>query len=161
MTLREYRLAAGLTQAQVAEAIGCTKGYYANVEGRMKPLSMKYYGRMRERLGWQPTDVRVPVVGRAARNAKYEQQTDVLSKANTKQLGAEPCQSPLRYADKAWTLYLLGLAVYDGEVPHDWRQAARHKDLARSAIYAMVDQLSRKGVRIDDYGAVRERGSVA
>lgn len=141
MTLREYRLAAGMTLAQVAEAIGCTRSYYANVESRMKPLSMKYYGRMRERLGWQPTDVRVPVVGRAARNAKYAQQTSVLVEARTE-------AAPLRWADKAWTVYLIGLTCYTGDVPRNWREAASHPELARKAVYATVRQLEKRGVRI-------------
>ena len=51
-------------------------------------------------------------------------------------------------ADQAWVLYMVGLSVRDDGVPHDWREAHRHPDMARSALLAALGPLRDLGVAL-------------
>ena len=135
MNLRDHRLAAGLTQARVAHSLGVTRTYYASVECHALSISARVADDIRKLYGWCIEDIRIAAT-RASNGRRAKQAPPTVTTT------ANPC---LHITDQAWTLYMMALVAYDGEVPQDWRNTRRHSDLARSAMYAAVGRMTAKG----------------
>ena len=130
MTLREYRIASGMSQQDVADLLVMSRALWCDIENHRRSMPARVAELVTKRLGWEFADCRVST--RLTNGRKVES-----DKANTI---AQP-----RVQDQGWVLYMMALLAYDGEVPKDWRNVQKHPDLARSAMYAAVGQMTAKG----------------
>ena len=127
MTLRERRLAADLTQQQVADVLGVSRAHYAKLELGLKRLIVRHREALYWRYGWLSIRERSPL------------------RLKRRHMVSSP---KVNLAAQARLLALLGLAelkAKGSEIPQDWRDRWRHRRLWTDAICAASQQVRRMG----------------
>ena len=127
MTLRELRLRDGITIDEVAAVLTIDRAYYSRLEIGRRPLTSRQVDALLWRYGWQ-VEMQQPQAEMRKRRSNVS--------CPTVQLGTQ-----------AEFLAMMGAAVWDGEIPADWRDRWRHRGLWTQWICGAAQQVLRVGER--------------
>ena len=143
MTLLEYRTAAKLTQQEVACVLCMSVPHYCSIERGRYKLLPKHADVLAWRFGWTEIGAMAYVKSTRGRPAR---RTEIAVSASN-EAGTGVCLHDDTRA-KAEILAMLGAVAWQGEIPHDWRNRWRHRDLWQKWLLGGMRTVRDMGVAI-------------